>query len=97
MTMDKVVVVTGASSGIGEAIARDLAAHGARVMLGARRTDRLDAIVAGDLDPTPSIGMAVPLDEVPDALDLGRRSAGPARIIVHPNGDHACRAREEQN
>jgi len=47
MTMDKVVVVTGASSGIGEAIARDLAAHGARVMLGARRTDRLDAIVAG--------------------------------------------------
>ncbi len=46
MTMDKVVVVTGASSGIGEAIARDLAAHGARVMLGARRTDRLDALVA---------------------------------------------------
>ncbi|WP_354079474.1 SDR family oxidoreductase [Constrictibacter sp. MBR-5] len=45
--MDKVVVVTGASSGIGEAIARDLAAHGARVMLGARRTDRLDAIAAG--------------------------------------------------
>ena len=46
MTMDKVVVVTGASSGIGEAIARDLAAHGARVMLGARRTDRLDDVVA---------------------------------------------------
>ena len=49
----------------------------------------LDAIVAGELDPTPSIGMVVPLDEVPDALDLARRSAGPARIIVHPNGDHA--------
>ncbi|WP_454793097.1 alcohol dehydrogenase catalytic domain-containing protein [Mycolicibacterium lutetiense] len=49
----------------------------------------LDAIVAGDLDPMPSIGMVVPLDEVPDALDLARRSAGPARIIVHPNGDHA--------
>lgn len=47
----------------------------------------LDAIVAGELDPTPSIGMVVPLDEVPDALDLARRSAGPARIIVHPNGD----------
>ncbi|MED5816394.1 zinc-binding dehydrogenase [Mycolicibacterium sp. 050232] len=46
----------------------------------------LDAIVAGDLDPTPSIGMVVPLDEVPDALDLARRSAGPARIIVRPNG-----------
>ncbi|MEN4398474.1 zinc-binding dehydrogenase [Mycolicibacterium senegalense] len=46
----------------------------------------LEAIVAGELDPAPSIGMVVPLDEVPDALDLARRSAGPARIIVHPNG-----------
>lgn len=42
--MDKVILVTGASSGIGEAIARELAAYGARVLMGARRTDRLDAI-----------------------------------------------------
>jgi len=40
----KVVAVTGASSGIGEATARLLAAGGARVILGARRTERLDQI-----------------------------------------------------
>lgn len=49
----------------------------------------LDAIVAGDLDPTPSIGRVVTLDEAPEAIDLARRSAGPPRIMIHPNGDFA--------
>jgi NADP-dependent 3-hydroxy acid dehydrogenase YdfG len=40
----KVVVITGASSGIGEATARLLGADGAAVVLGARRTERLDEI-----------------------------------------------------
>lgn len=42
----KVVAITGASSGIGEATARHLASLGAAVVLGARRTERLDRLVA---------------------------------------------------
>jgi threonine dehydrogenase-like Zn-dependent dehydrogenase len=47
----------------------------------------LDAIASGRLDPLPSVGSIVGLDEVPDALDLARKSNGPPRIVVHPNGD----------
>ncbi|MDT8913168.1 SDR family oxidoreductase [Amycolatopsis sp. PS_44_ISF1] len=44
--MDKVVAITGASSGIGAATALELAGRGAAVVLGARRADRLESLVA---------------------------------------------------
>ncbi|MBE1537575.1 SDR family oxidoreductase [Actinomadura algeriensis] len=44
MTNNKIVLVTGASSGIGEAVAARLVAEGHQVVAGARRTDRLDAL-----------------------------------------------------
>jgi NADP-dependent 3-hydroxy acid dehydrogenase YdfG len=42
----KVVAITGASSGIGEAAARLLAERGAKVVVGARRSERLEKLVA---------------------------------------------------
>lgn len=42
----KIVVITGASSGLGEATARHLSLRGATVVLGARRLDRIDALAA---------------------------------------------------
>ncbi|QAB30491.1 SDR family oxidoreductase [Pantoea ananatis] len=44
--MNKVILITGASSGIGEGIARELGATGAKVLLGARRLERIEAIAA---------------------------------------------------
>ena len=45
MIKDKVVIITGASSGIGEATAKLLASKGAKLVLGARRADKLKQIV----------------------------------------------------
>jgi threonine dehydrogenase-like Zn-dependent dehydrogenase len=49
----------------------------------------LDAVVGGKLDPLPCIGKIIGLDDVPEALDQARRSEGPPRIVIHPNGDVA--------
>ena len=49
----------------------------------------LDAVVEGRLDPMPSVGRVIGLDEVPDAIEQARRAEGPPRVVVHPNGDVA--------
>ncbi|QYN33257.1 SDR family oxidoreductase [Pseudonocardia sp. DSM 110487] len=61
----RIAVVTGASSGIGAATARTLAASGARVAVLARRTDRIE-VLAKEID-----GIAVPAD-VTDPASLAR-------------------------
>jgi 3-oxoacyl-[acyl-carrier protein] reductase len=53
-----VIAITGATSGIGRAAARQLVAEGARVALGGRRADRLDALVA-ELGPENAVGVAM--------------------------------------
>lgn len=74
-------VVTGASSGIGEATARQLAKDGFHVVLGARRQDRLQRI-ASEID-----GTALPLD-VTDAASVAEFAAAVprARVLVNNAG-----------
>src|ERR1700759_2342388 len=77
---DKVVVITGASSGIGESTARLLAGSGAKVVLGARRTDRIDALV---MDITAKGGTALGFQ-----ADVTKRSEGEALVqgAIHEHG-----------
>ena len=63
---NKVILITGASSGIGAAAARRFVAEGASVVVGARRRDRLDALVA-DLRAHGHNALAVPLDVTDEA------------------------------
>ena len=65
---NKVILITGASSGIGEGIARELGVAGARLMLGARRTDRLDTL-AGEINQSGGRAMFRRLD-VTDRADV---------------------------
>jgi NADP-dependent 3-hydroxy acid dehydrogenase YdfG len=58
---DKVVVITGASSGLGEATARLLSSEGATVVLAARRKDRIEAL-AKELNDRGGKALAVPTD-----------------------------------
>jgi NADP-dependent 3-hydroxy acid dehydrogenase YdfG len=77
----KIAVVTGASGGIGEATARQLAAAGFQVVLGARRLERLQAI-AGEIG-----GTALPLDVTdPASVEAFRAAVPVCHVLVNNAG-----------
>ena len=90
MSLNKVVLITGASSGIGAAIARELGAAGAKIMLGARRTDRLEAL-AEEIREKGGEAMIRRLD-VTDRADVAafaeaaRQGFGRVDVIVNNAG-----------
>ncbi|QGN55310.1 SDR family NAD(P)-dependent oxidoreductase [Novosphingobium sp. Gsoil 351] len=75
----RVALVTGASSGFGEHWSRLLAAAGAKVVLAARRTDRLET-VAAEIRATGGAALAVPLDVCDEAATAAAYAAGEAEF-----------------
>lgn len=87
---NKVVVITGASSGLGEATARHLAAHGARLVLGARRADRLEKLVAG-IEANGGTAMAVATDvskrdDVENLIRQATEKFGQVDVLINNAG-----------
>jgi len=85
MIENKVVVITGASSGIGEATARLLARKGARLVLGARRADRLKQI-ADDIEKDGGEAVYQELDvtkqnDNDNIIQLARQAFGRVDVI----------------
>ncbi|MDB5172638.1 MAG: oxidoreductase [Phycisphaerales bacterium] len=86
----KVVVITGASSGLGEAAARHLAAQGAIVVLGARRVDRLQAL-AEELTGKGGKALAVATDvthydQVKKLVDAAVQTYGRIDVMINNAG-----------
>jgi len=86
----KVVVVTGASSGLGEATARHLSAEGACVALGARRVDRLQSL-AGELTRGGGQALAVAtdvtrVDQVKALVDAAVQAYGRIDVMINNAG-----------
>lgn len=86
----KVVVVTGASSGLGEATARYLSARGARLVLGARRVERIQTLAA-DLASNGGQAVAVATDvtrheDVKALVDTAVRTFGRVDVMINNAG-----------
>jgi NADP-dependent 3-hydroxy acid dehydrogenase YdfG len=87
---NKVVLVTGASSGIGEATARELAAAGATLVIGARRVERLEAL-RRDIEAGGGKALARRLDvtsrdDVKAFAEAARAQFGRIDVIVNNAG-----------
>ena len=86
----KVVVITGASSGLGEATARHLSPLGASVVLGARRADRLRAL-ADELTADGGKALAIPtdvtrFDQVQKLVDAAVQTFGRIDVMINNAG-----------
>jgi NADP-dependent 3-hydroxy acid dehydrogenase YdfG len=86
----KVVVITGASSGLGEAAARLLSAQGARVVLGARRRDRIQAL-ANELAGRDGKAIAVTMNvtdraQVKTLVDTAVEAYGRIDVMINNAG-----------
>jgi len=86
----KVIVITGASSGMGEAAARHLAANGAKVVLAARRLDRIEAI-ASELKQQGKEATAVQVDvakyeDVENLIRVTVKAYGRVDVLINNAG-----------
>jgi NADP-dependent 3-hydroxy acid dehydrogenase YdfG len=72
---DKVVVVVGATGGIGSAVARKLADAGARLVLAARDSSKLDAL-ASELSATEVLCVPADITDLPQVETLMHKAAG---------------------
>src|SRR4051812_17749413 len=82
----RVAIVTGASSGLGDRFARVLAAAGARVVVTARRTDRLEALAA-ELPDALVVSGDITSPEMPARLvDVAIDRYGRLDVIVNNAG-----------
>ncbi len=83
---DKVVLITGASSGLGQRFARVAAAAGASVVVGARRMDRLESLVA-ELPDALAVEVDLVADGgVEDLLNAARECYGRIDVLINNAG-----------